>query len=110
MLSIKSMKPIYRKYSDSDISPIIKLMGQLGYKHSANSINHNIMAVKEAGGEVFVTELSGEVCGCVSAIIDIRLAAGINGEIVSLVVNKKFNKPTKKKSSVRRCLPKKVQF
>ena len=64
-------------------------MGLLGYEHSSDSINQNIIAVRKAGGEVFVAELSGEVCGCVSAILDIRLAEGIKGEIVSLVVNKK---------------------
>ncbi len=62
-------------------------MAQLGYEHSEESLAKNISAVRGSGGEVFVAELSGRVCGCVSAIIDVRLAAGTNGEIVSLVVD-----------------------
>lgn len=36
---------------------------------------------------MFVAEVAGEVLGCVSAIIDARLAEGLKGEIVSLVVS-----------------------
>ena len=62
-------------------------MDQLGYDHSEESLSANISAVREQGGEVFVAEVDGNVRGCVSAIIDVRLAEGIKGEIVSLVVS-----------------------
>jgi len=81
------MNPVYRKFKESDIKNTVELMAQLGYEHTEESLAHNIEAVRSAGGEIFVAELSGLVCGCVSAILDIRLAAGVNGEIVSLVVD-----------------------
>ena len=37
--------------------------------------------------EVFVAKIHDRVVGCVGAIIDVRLATGISGEIVSLVVS-----------------------
>lgn len=80
------MKAIYRPFSDNDVSALIELMALLGYDHSAASIVQNIKALRRSGGEVFVAERSGLVCGCVSAIVDTRLAEGSNGEIVSLVV------------------------
>ncbi|MDQ7730745.1 GNAT family N-acetyltransferase [Halomonas sp. SpR8] len=62
-------------------------MAQLGYDHSEESLSANISAVREQGGEVFVAEVAGSVRGCVSAIIDVHLAEGVKGEIVSLVVS-----------------------
>lgn len=43
--------------------------------------------MRAQGGEVLVAELGGVVVGCINAIIDIRLAEGKSGEIVSLVVS-----------------------
>ena len=82
------MNSIYRKFKDPDISSLVDLMAQLGYEHSTKSLLKNLDAVRGAGGEVFVCEISGMVCGCVSAILDARLAAGLNGEITTLVVDK----------------------
>jgi len=79
--------PNYRKYSENDTKALIQLMGQLGYSHSEKTILKNVSSVRKMGGEVFVAEVSGKVLGCVSAIIDARLAEGENGEIVSLVVS-----------------------
>ncbi len=81
------MNPIYRTFKESEIKSLIKLMAQLGYEHSKESLLNNVNSVRRAGGEVFVAEVSGSVCGCISAIIDVRLAEGVKGEIVSLVVN-----------------------
>lgn len=81
------MNTIYRKYTHQDAQALVMLMAQLGYDHSEESLSANISAVREQGGEVFVAEVAGNVRGCVSAIIDVRLAEGIKGEIVSLVVS-----------------------
>ena len=81
------MNPIYRKFEEADIAVLVELMAQLGYQHTEESLMRNVGAVRASGGEVFVAEISGQVCGCISAIIDVRLAAGVNGELVSLVVN-----------------------
>ncbi|MGI1670863.1 MAG: GNAT family N-acetyltransferase [Neptuniibacter sp.] len=62
-------------------------MQQLGYSQSEQSLLANIAAVRKAGGEIFIAENSGKVLGCVCAIIDVRLAEGKQGEIVSLVVS-----------------------
>lgn len=86
-LYIPIMNPIYRKYNQSDAEGLILLMSQLGYNHSKETISNNVCSVREMGGEIFVAEVSGEIHGCVSAIIDVRLAEGKNGEIVSLVVS-----------------------
>jgi len=71
-----TMNPTYRKCNHKDIQPLLLLMAQLGYDHSEATLFENIGAVRERGGEVFVVEFSGKVHGCVSAIIDARLAEG----------------------------------
>lgn len=82
------MEPIYRAYQEKDLQALIALMRQLGYTHSKHALLTNVKAVHKAGGEIFVAELNGIVVGCISAIIDIRLAEGTQGEIVSLIVDK----------------------
>lgn len=81
------MNTIYRKYTHQDIQALIPLMAQLGYDHSEQALSNNVSAVRKQGGEVFVAEVSGNVLGCVSALIDVRLAEGVKGEVVSLVVS-----------------------
>ncbi|NYS61246.1 hypothetical protein [Vreelandella salicampi] len=81
------MNPTYRKYKPEDLQTLVLLMAQLGYDHSEKTLLDNIVALREKGGEVFVAEVAGTVRGCVSAIIDVRLAEGVKGEIVSLVVS-----------------------
>ena len=81
------MKIIYRAYTDLDAPALVRLMAQLGYEHSETTLASNVRAVRQQGGEVFVAEMAGNVLGCVSAIIDVRLAEGVKGEIVSLVVS-----------------------
>ena len=81
------MNPSFRKYAQSDVTAVVKLMAQLGYAHDEKSLKENVKLMREKGGEVFVAELSGRVCGCVSVVIDVRLAGGVNGEIASLIVD-----------------------
>lgn len=81
------MNTLYRKYTHQDAKALVLLMAQLGYDHSEESLSANVSAVRAQGGEVLVAELAGNVLGCVSAIIDARLAEGVKGEIVSLVVS-----------------------
>ena len=85
---VKTMNFEIRKYHDSDLGNLVELMAQLGYQHTERSLSENICAVRESGGEIFVADSRSKVCGCICAIFDIRLAAGINGEIVSLVVDR----------------------
>ena len=81
------MQIIYRAYTDRDAPALVRLMAQLGYEHSETTLANNVRAVRLQGGEVFVAEVAGSVLGCVSAILDVRLAEGVKGEIVSLVVS-----------------------
>lgn len=81
------MKNIYRKFKTTDIVALVELMAQLGYTHTEESLLGNILSVREAKGEIFVCEIAGCVRGCSSAILDCRLAEGVSGEIVSVVVN-----------------------
>ena len=81
------MKPIYRKLKQEDLPVIVQLMSQLGYRHTVSSLTDNVEYVRTKNGEIFVAELSGKVVGCISAILDARLAEGVTGELVSLVVN-----------------------
>lgn len=81
------MKTIYRPFQQPDLPALIPLMEQLGYRHSETTLLNNIQAVQKADGEIFVVETSGQIEGCISAIIDVRLAEGKMGEIVSLVVS-----------------------
>lgn len=81
------MNPLYRQFEESDTQSVSALMAQLGYNHSTENLLANVRAVRRSGGQVFVVEVGGMVCGCISAIIDARLAEGVKGEIVSLVIN-----------------------
>ena len=82
------MEPIYRTYQETDLLALIPLMKQLGYSLSEAELEGNIKALHKSHGEVFVAEYNGSVVGCICAIIDTRLAEGVQGEIVSLVVGK----------------------
>ncbi len=81
------MVPTFRTYHKQDLPHLLTLMTQLGYSRSADSLATTIKALHQAGGEIFVAELDDGIHGCVSAIIDVRLAEGVQGEIVSLVVS-----------------------
>lgn len=76
-----------RPYDNGDAPTLVALMEQLGYAHSEVSVNENTQAIRERGGDVFVATEKGQVLGCVAVIIDVRLAEGVRGEIVSLVVS-----------------------
>lgn len=70
----------------SDFPRMVTLLAQLGYNLDEAEISRNVDAIRQRGGEVFVARMGGDAVGCIGAIIDVRLAGGLNGEIVSLVV------------------------
>ena len=84
------MNEEYRKFKNEDIEALVELMAQLGYEHTSDSLLKNVNSVRRVGGEIFVCDVAGTVCGCASAILDVRLAAGVNGEIVSVVVSEQY--------------------
>lgn len=71
---------------ESDFPRLVTLLAQLGYNLDEAEIARNAGEIRKRGGEVFVARMRGDVVGCVGAIIDVRLAGGRKGEIVSLVV------------------------
>lgn len=70
----------------SECFKLVPLINQLGYKLSAQMIENNVTQIRDRGGQVFVASYDTEIIGCIAAIIDVRLAAGKQGEIVTLVV------------------------
>lgn len=87
MLQRRMMKPSYKRIEEIEFGQLKGLMEELGYELKTSQIVQNIQEIRSRGGEVFVAKINNIVVGCVCAIIDVRLAAGINGEIVSLVVS-----------------------
>ncbi len=80
----------YKKIDLRDSFKLVKLLHQLGYEVDTNDIETNVSEIRERQGEVFVAKIADELIGCVNAIIDVRLAAGTTGEIVTLVVLEQY--------------------
>lgn len=84
------MTMIYRKYSKADSATLASLMLALGYDVDHNTLLNRIDDIRAHGGDVLVAEMEGVVIGCINPIIDIRLAEGKAGEIVSLIVSEEY--------------------
>ena len=65
-------------------------MYELGYSVSEKELVSNIHEILNRGGAVFIAEVDSRVVGCICSVIDARVAEGIYGELVSLVVSEKF--------------------
>ncbi|MBB3140018.1 GNAT family N-acetyltransferase [Halomonas organivorans] len=76
----------FRQATKADAEALAGLMGQLGYAHGPDGVSDNLAAMVARGDAVIVAEGERGIVGCVSAILDVRLAEGRCGEIVSLVV------------------------
>lgn len=79
-------KLTYRPASPEDATQLLELLEALGYAATERDLAERLRQIEGQGHRVFVAEKEGEVVGCVQALIDIRLAEGRVGEIVSLVV------------------------
>lgn len=76
-----------RYASKKDVPEIVKLLEELGYKSDDELIYDRLSKINKRNGQVIVAiSESLEVLGCVHVFIDLRLAEGETGEIVSLVV------------------------
>jgi GNAT superfamily N-acetyltransferase len=77
-----------RPFAAADAPALFGLMAQLGYRVPERETAVRIADIRKAGGEVFVAaDARGDVLGCVQAMLDVRLAEGRFGEMVSLVVD-----------------------
>jgi GNAT superfamily N-acetyltransferase len=83
-------KVTYQKADIAECFRLKALIHQLGYELESFDIENNINQIRERGGEVFIARINDEVIGCINAIIDVRLAAGTTGEIVTLVVLEQY--------------------
>lgn len=86
-----SMEVFIRPATTRDYAALAGLMAELGYRWTPSQLAGHIPLLREKGHEVWVAcqvSAAGEerVIGCISAILDMRLAEGCVGEIVSLVV------------------------
>lgn len=81
------MDVICRKAIEEDIKVIRELVKELGYDVDDSALSRRINAIRDKGGEVIVASIDGLAVGCINTIIDIRLAEGLTGELVSLVVS-----------------------
>lgn len=75
-----------RMASAADAEALAGLMAELGYAHTAEGIRDLLAEIVARGGAVIVAEGEGKLLGCVSALLDVRLAEGRCGEVASLVV------------------------
>lgn len=78
----------YRNVSSEDVAQLLLLLEELGYKANEIDLAERLQQIRRQGNRVFVAEKDSELVGCVQALIDIRLAEGKVGEIVSLVVKR----------------------
>ncbi|MEC8012341.1 MAG: GNAT family N-acetyltransferase [Pseudomonadota bacterium] len=76
-----------RQFKPEDAQAVIGLLQELGYDVSQDQLAKRIELIQARDGAVFVYELNQQILGCINVIIDARLAEGIVGEIVSLVVS-----------------------
>jgi len=81
------MKYLCREYQQDDLEKLQILMLELGYTVDLTALGENISAIYKKGGEIFITEIEGDVVGSVCVLIDARLAEGVYAEIVSLIVS-----------------------
>ena len=77
----------YRDATKGDIEQLHSLMLDLGYKVNKTDLLDRIELIRNKGDKLIVADKGGVIVGVVQALIDIRLAEGKNGEIVSLVVS-----------------------
>ena len=70
---------------------IKSLLSELGYESDHAGITRRIKRIRQKGGEVILAlNPEKEVVGCVHVFVDLRLAEGEMGEIVSLVVKQQY--------------------
>lgn len=80
----------FREANLDDANELVSLMVELGYKTSRNDILERIKSIKSRNDKLIVAVEGEVVVGVIHALIDMRLAEGEAGEIVSLIVKHDF--------------------
>lgn len=65
-------------------------MLELGYAIQKSEFQQTISEIINRGGTIWIAENAGHIIGSSCVVIDVRLAEGISGELVSLVVSENF--------------------
>ena len=76
----------YREAIPSDASALVRLLQELGYVNYEAQVLERLEQIRTQESKVIVADLAGEAVGCVHTLVEVRLAEGRAGEIVSLVV------------------------
>jgi len=79
----------FRSPNTSDIEQLQGLLSELGYEAEASEIMHRLEHANPQS-TIIVAEIDHKLVGAVQAEVNIRLAEGKYGEIVSLVVKKEY--------------------
>ena len=80
----------FHTYSNENSDAVRRLLKQLGYPVSSQELDTRIEHIRAGGGEIFVAKDQDHIAGCINTYIDVRLAEGICGEVVSLVVDRNY--------------------
>ncbi len=79
-----------RPYRNTDLNELILLMDELGYPLDRHDLQGNIEMIFKREGAILVAEKESQIIASICAITDVRLAEGVYGEIVSLIVSKDY--------------------
>jgi ribosomal protein S18 acetylase RimI-like enzyme len=93
------MEITIRQLRKDDIKIVRQLMHELGYPLDEEELLFNINKINQRNGIILVAESGGNVAGCLCAVINVSLAEGMFGEIVSLVVSREY-----RGSGIGKCL------
>lgn len=80
----------FRFAETEDTPAIVHLLRELGYSSEEKIIQNRLSKIRERDGRVIVAIQKNEIVGCVHVFIDLRLAEGEVGEIVSLIVKREL--------------------
>lgn len=80
------MTVIYKQASETDIENIAPLVEALGYDFNFDVVYRTFKSLQTRGDSLLIATSNGQIVGMVQALVDVRIAEGISGEIVSLCV------------------------
>lgn len=87
---MKRNRMVNIRYAAKEDAPeLVTLIEELGYPSDEKIIRDRLSKIAERNGRVIVAAGNKkELLGCIHVLVDLRLAEGESGEIVSLVVRK----------------------
>ncbi|ABD79968.1 GNAT family N-acetyltransferase [Saccharophagus degradans] len=80
------MTVIYKQASETDIEDIAPLVKALGYDFNFDVAYKTFKSLQTRGDSPVIVTSNGQIVGMAQALVDVRIAEGISGEIVSLCV------------------------